>query len=76
MVLEKQNKLGNTSLNYKSMIQNKQDLKFYLDADRLALGIPVQHFSIKKLLISTLFPDYRWKYQKLMRKIEYSVLAP
>lgn len=53
------------------MIQNKQDLKFYLDADRLALGIPVQHFSIKKLLISTLFPDYRWKYQKLMRKIEY-----
>lgn len=45
------------------MIKSRQDLRFYLEADRLALGIK----SKKPRLIG----DDIWKYQIVLRKFEY-----
>ena len=54
------------------MIRSKKDYRYYLAADRVALGISEQiDLSLKRFLINFLLPDYRWKYQKLMRSIEY-----
>ena len=44
------------------MIKNKQDLKFYLAADKFALGITKQRPS---------FNDEVWKFQIALRKVEY-----
>ncbi len=44
------------------MIQTKSDLKFYLAADKFALGITKKYPSIN---------DEVWKYQILLRKTEY-----
>ena len=52
------------------MITNKNDYKYFLLADRIALSLP-QRKSVKALIINIINPDLRWKYQKLMRKIEY-----
>jgi serine O-acetyltransferase len=54
------------------MIKTKEDLKYYLEADRIALGKPKKS-SIKlidriKLLF---FPDYIYSFQKTLRKTEY-----
>lgn len=53
------------------MINSKQSYQFYLEADRIALGrLNIQVLSFKKLK-SILIPDYIWKFQKLLRKLEY-----
>jgi serine O-acetyltransferase len=53
------------------MIKSKEDYKYYLETDRIALRRPkrrgVRGF-IKEKLIS---PDYIWDFQKILRKVEY-----
>ena len=49
------------------MIQSKNDYKYYLKADRAALGIPVEW---PGLMAHYLFNDI-WRYQRLLRKVEY-----
>jgi len=53
------------------MIKNKQDYKYYLEADRIALRR--EHFSSlrQKLITRFIEPDYVWDFQKLLRKVEY-----
>lgn len=53
------------------MIKSKDDLRYYLEADRIALGIPKKKLTIKSLFVSLVFPDLRWEYQKTLRKLEY-----
>jgi|SRR5690554_29037 len=53
------------------MIKSKNDLKYYIEADRIALGIPPSKLTVKSFILKLLLPDHRWKYQFLMRKIEY-----
>lgn len=54
------------------MIRSKEDYLYYLDADRIALGIQkVSGFSLKRIILNLFLPEHRWEYQKLMRKIEY-----
>ena len=45
------------------MIESKNDYRFYLEADRIALGI-----SRKSPL---LFQDDIWRFQRLLRKVEF-----
>jgi serine O-acetyltransferase len=45
------------------MIKSKQDYKYYLEADRIALG--------KKKKKPMLFFDEVWIFQRLLRKVEY-----
>jgi serine acetyltransferase len=45
------------------MIQSKEDYKFYLEADRIALGITRKR--------PRLFGDEVWKFERLLRKVEY-----
>ena len=45
------------------MIRSKNDYKFYLEADRVALG--------KKKKKPSLFFDEVWVFQRLLRKVEY-----
>ncbi len=49
------------------MINSKQDLKYYLEADKIALGMNRK----KPHLISIWESDIIWKYQILLRKNEY-----
>ena len=46
------------------MIQSKEDYNFYLEADRIALNY--------KLKRPRLFQDEIWKYQRLLRKVEFT----
>lgn len=52
------------------MIQSRHDYLYYLEADRVALGVGVQK-GIKGWLKFLLFPDYVWRFQRLLRKVEY-----
>lgn len=45
------------------MIQSKEDYRFYLEADRIALG--------KSTKRPKIFLDEIWRFQRLLRKIEY-----
>ncbi|MCJ7760694.1 serine acetyltransferase [Candidatus Bathyarchaeota archaeon] len=45
------------------MIQSKEEYAFYLEADRIALNIQLKRPS--------LFKDEIWKYQRLLRKVEF-----
>lgn len=45
------------------MIKSKEDYKFYLAADKLALAIKHKHPRI--------FQDDTWKFERLLRRIEY-----
>ena len=51
------------------MIKSKNDYLHYLRQDKKALGI--SNFSLKGQLVSILFPDPIWKFQKKLRKLEY-----
>jgi len=51
------------------MIQSKKDYLAYLEADRIALGKKKR--TIKSKLIDLIAPDYIWKFQRLLRKLEY-----
>jgi serine O-acetyltransferase len=53
-------------------IQSKKDLEYYINADRISMGRQ-SAYSVKSKIIQAFFPDYRWKYQVLMRKIEYRI---
>lgn len=52
------------------MIKNKTDLKLYLKLDEQALGIK------RNLIKDFLFPNQIWKFQKLLRHLEYYTNAP
>jgi serine O-acetyltransferase len=49
------------------MIKSKKDYKYYLEADRAALGIPDKW---PGLVAHYLF-NYTWRFQRLLRKVEY-----
>ncbi|MCA0152998.1 serine O-acetyltransferase [Winogradskyella vincentii] len=51
------------------MITNKKDYKFYRERDRIALEI--SNNTITSRLKNFFFPSPCWKFQKLMRKLEY-----
>ncbi len=51
------------------MILSKSDYLAYLEADRIALGRNKRGFLDK--LIGLIAPDYIWKFQRLLRKLEY-----
>jgi len=52
------------------MINSRKDYKWYLEADRIALQrSPIN--SIKAFVKNLIVPDYIWKFQKLLRKVEY-----
>ncbi len=54
------------------MIKNKRDYLFYLKADRIALARnKISGFKWKILIKNLFFQDYIWKFQKLLRKVEY-----
>jgi serine O-acetyltransferase len=52
------------------MIKSKEDYIYYINADRIAMGLPPKQ-DFKSRIYHFFIPDYRYKYQKLMRKIEY-----
>lgn len=45
------------------MIQSKEDYKFYLEADRIALNIELKR--------PRPFRDHIWRFQRLLRKVEF-----
>jgi serine O-acetyltransferase len=47
------------------MIKSKEDYKFYLEADKIALEIPHKRRAFS--------PDEIWRYQRLLRKVEYFI---
>ncbi len=49
------------------MIQSKKDYEYYLEADRIALGIPEKW---PGRLFHYLY-NYVWRFQRLLRKVEY-----
>lgn len=53
------------------MIKNKEDYRFYLEADRIALGrsnkTSIRDFLIRRLIKG----DEVWEFQKTLRKVEY-----
>ena len=51
------------------MIQNKKDYRYYLQCDRIALGIKKPSFSVKMLYY--LVPGLTWKFHRRLRKLEY-----
>jgi len=51
------------------MIQSRQDYLNYLQQDKIALGIKINTLPSK--IKNALFPNYIWKFQKTMRKLEY-----
>lgn len=46
-------------------IESKEQLKDFLDADRVALGLD---FTVKNFIF-----DYVWRYQRILRKLEYVI---
>jgi serine O-acetyltransferase len=54
------------------MIKNKNDYKFYLEADRISLSKPrKESLSLGSKINCFFFPDYIWEFQKTLRKLEY-----
>jgi serine O-acetyltransferase len=45
------------------MIKSKEDYKFYLAADQLALALKYKR--------PKMFQDYTWRFERLLRKVEY-----
>lgn len=52
------------------MIKSKEDYKYYVEADRIAKGIP-KVYSVKAKIKSILLPNQIWEFQKTLRKLEY-----
>jgi serine O-acetyltransferase len=52
------------------MINSKKDYMYYLEADRIALQRNPRN-TIKSLVKNLMAPDYIWKFQRLLRKVEY-----
>jgi serine O-acetyltransferase len=54
------------------MIKTKQDLNYYLEADRVALGKPkASSLKLTTKIKLLFFPDYIFSFQKTLRKTEY-----
>ncbi|MCI4671339.1 MAG: serine acetyltransferase [Bacteroidia bacterium] len=53
------------------MIQSRTDYQKYLEADRIALKIKSGGNPLVKLVKNIFFPHYIWKFQKLLRKVEF-----
>jgi serine O-acetyltransferase len=51
------------------MIRSLQDYRSYLEADRIALGKGRR--SLRSRLRELAVPDYIWRFQRLLRKVEY-----
>ncbi|WP_445715176.1 serine acetyltransferase [Flavobacterium sp.] len=51
------------------MIDSYEKYLYYLEQDRIALGI--EKISIKKYFIDLIRPNYIYKFQKYLRKLEY-----
>lgn len=51
------------------MILSKSDYQYFLAEDKKALGR--KNISVLMFLSKPFFPDYIWKFQKLLRKVEY-----
>ncbi len=51
------------------MITSKEDYKYYLLQDRIALGI--HKWSMKRRFLEYFVPHYTWRFQKRLRKVEY-----
>ena len=51
------------------MIKTKEDLKYYLEQDRIALNIPKQ--TLSRRIIQLFIPLHIWEFEKRMRMIEY-----
>jgi serine O-acetyltransferase len=52
------------------MIQSKSDYLYYLEADRIALQRNRKK-TLKTFIKELYWPDYIWKFEKLLRKVEY-----
>ena len=52
------------------MIKSKTDLQYYIEADRIANGLP-KYLTLKIRNKNVLFPNYIWKFLKTLRKLEY-----
>lgn len=53
------------------MIQSKEDLDFYLEADRIALGRSNRSSLRDSIVTRFIVPDEVWEFEKLLRKCEY-----
>ena len=51
------------------MISTKEDYLYYLEQDRIALG--VSGYGFRNRLRNALFPNPIWRFQRIMRKLEY-----
>lgn len=51
------------------MIRNKKDYKYYLECDRIALGIKKSNLYYK--IIYYLIPGLTWSFHRRLRKVEY-----
>jgi serine O-acetyltransferase len=54
------------------MINSYSTYKYFLEADRIALGRSKKHKGFYHILIDTLRPDYIYDFQRLLRRVEYS----
>ena len=52
------------------MIKSKKDYYYYLEADRIALGRINENNLIRHFLKMLFDPDYIWKFQIILRKVE------
>lgn len=52
------------------MIKSKADYKYYLEADRIAKGLPIEESFFRRIK-NKLLPNYIWEFQKTLRKLEY-----
>lgn len=52
------------------MITSKSEYLYYLEADRIANGVPKRESLINRIKVIIL-PNYIWKFQKTLRKLEY-----
>jgi len=52
------------------MIKSKEDYNYYIEADRIANELP-KYPSLLKRFKNILFPNYVWRFEKVLRKLEY-----
>lgn len=53
------------------MLRSQEDLKYYLEADRLALGGQWHRPFTRLWLANLMFPHEIWRFEILLRKLEY-----
>jgi len=51
------------------MIRTKEDYRYFIERDRIALGVLTR--GVRARLRNVLFPNPIWKFQRIMRKLEY-----